>query len=197
MPQGLVGFAHHRVFGLAIPPDGVPESFKLSQSLDAETPLSFIVMPLTPEAARIEPADLTEACGASGIEAERACLLYVVTVRHKEHGQSVDLTANFKAPIALFADPNGLEARTGNAFVQTDLSGDILLQQANTGRPGSVAASALESSIVDLAEEFTKLITTQRAYSAGAKITTADERLEKLIRIRRWTDSTRLNGGLE
>ena len=101
MPQGLVGFTDHRVFGLANLPDGVPEDFKLLQSLDAETPLSFIVMPLAPEAAPIEPADLTEACTASGIEVERACLLYVVTVRPKEHGQGVDLTANFKAPIVL------------------------------------------------------------------------------------------------
>ena len=75
---------------------------------------------------------------------------------------------------------------TGNAFQQTDTSGDILLQQAASGGSGTVASSALESSTVDLAEEFTKMITTQRAYSAAAKIiTTADEMLEELIRIRR------------
>ena len=101
MPQGLVGFAKHRIYGLANLPDGVPEEFKLLQSLDAETPLSFIVMPLAPEAAPIEPADLAEACTASGIEVEWACLLYVVTVRPKVCGQGVDLTANFKAPIVL------------------------------------------------------------------------------------------------
>ena len=44
----------------------------------------------------------------------------------------------------------------------------------------------MQSLTVDLAEEFTKMITTQRAYSAAAKIiTTADEMLEELIRIRR------------
>ena len=49
-----------------------------------------------------------------------------------------------------------------------------------------MASSALEASTVDLAEEFTKMITTQRAYSASAKIiTTADEMLQELIRIRR------------
>ncbi len=87
--------------------------------------------------------------------------------------------------LIFFANPTGLKARTGNAFVQTDVSGEILLQQANTGGTGSVSASALESSTVDLAEEITKLITTQHAYSASAKIiTTADEMLEELIRIR-------------
>ncbi|MCH8000736.1 MAG: flagellar hook-basal body complex protein [Proteobacteria bacterium] len=94
--------------------------------------------------------------------------------------------AIYQLPLALFANPNGLDAVTGNAFRQTDKSGDILLQQANSGGSGSVASSALESSTVDLAEEFIKMITTQRAYSAAAKIiTTADEMLEELIRMRR------------
>jgi flagellar hook protein FlgE len=94
--------------------------------------------------------------------------------------------AIFQLPLTLFANPNGLDAVTGNAFRQTDRSGDILLQQAKNGGSGSIASSALESSTVDLAEEFTKMITTQRAYSASAKIiTTADEMLEELIRIRR------------
>jgi flagellar hook protein FlgE len=39
---------------------------------------------------------------------------------------------------------------------------------------------------VDLATEFTGLITTQRAYSAASKIiTTADEMMEELIRMKR------------
>ncbi len=94
--------------------------------------------------------------------------------------------AIYQLPLTLFANPNGLDAVTGNAFRQTDKSGDILLQQAASGGSGTIASSALESSTVDLAEEFTKMITTQRAYSAAAKIiTTADEMLEELIRIRR------------
>lgn len=92
----------------------------------------------------------------------------------------------FQLPIAMFANPNGLETISGNAYRQTDTSGDILLQQANSGGSGTVASSSLESSTVDIAEEFTKMITTQRAYSANARvITTADEMLEELIRIRR------------
>ncbi len=92
----------------------------------------------------------------------------------------------YQLPIVMFANPNGLEARNGNAYSQTDRSGDIILQQANAGGAGVVASSALESANVDLAEEFTKMITTQRAYSASAKvITTADDMLEELIRIRR------------
>jgi flagellar hook protein FlgE len=94
--------------------------------------------------------------------------------------------AVYQLPIVMFANPNGLAARNGNAFSQTDQSGDIILQQANAGGAGVVASSALESSNVDLAEEFTKMITTQRAYSASARIiTTADNMLEELTRIGR------------
>ncbi len=92
----------------------------------------------------------------------------------------------YMLPIALFPNPNGLGAVSGNAYRQTDRSGSLLLQQANTGGTGTVVSSALESSTVDLAEDFTKLITTQRAYSASARIiTTADEMLAELIRLRR------------
>jgi len=92
----------------------------------------------------------------------------------------------FQLPIAMFPNVNGLEGVNGNAYRQTTTSGNLLLQQANSGGAGAVASSALEASTVDLAEEFTKLITTQRAYSASAKIiTTADEMLQELIRIRR------------
>ncbi|MEZ5669636.1 MAG: flagellar basal body rod C-terminal domain-containing protein [Alphaproteobacteria bacterium] len=58
--------------------------------------------------------------------------------------------------------------------------------QANTAGAGKVAAASLESSNVDLAEEFTNMIITQRAYSANARtITTGDEMLEELIRLKR------------
>ncbi|MFQ6016752.1 MAG: flagellar hook-basal body complex protein, partial [Kiloniellaceae bacterium] len=54
--------------------------------------------------------------------------------------------AIFQLPIAMFANPNGLDARSGNAFGRTDTSGDLLLQQANAGGAGTVASSALEAS---------------------------------------------------
>lgn len=99
-----------------------------------------------------------------------------------DNGQQRDI---FQLPIATFRNPNGLEAVTGNCYLQTERSGDPLLLQANTGGAGEVAPNSLETSTVDLAEEFTNMIITQRAYSASAKIiTTADEMLEELIRIR-------------
>lgn len=92
----------------------------------------------------------------------------------------------YKLPVATFANPNKLEARNGNAYAETNASGEFNLREANTGGAGRVEPSALEGSNVDLSEEFTSMIVTQRAYSAAAKtITTADEMLDELLRIKR------------
>lgn len=106
-----------------------------------------------------------------------------VVTAHFDNGQLFDI---YQLPIAMFPNFDGLEPRDGNAYLQTRDAGNMLLVQANTGGAGIVASSALEGSTVDLAEQFTNMIVTQRAYSANAKIiTTADEMLEELIRISR------------
>lgn len=90
----------------------------------------------------------------------------------------------YKLPIATFSNPNGLAAVSGNAYAVTNESGNAIVGEANTGGAGSIASSSLENSTVDLAGEFTNLITTQRAYSASARIiTTADQMLQRLDQI--------------
>jgi len=92
----------------------------------------------------------------------------------------------YRLPIATFQNPDGLERTDGNAFTQSDYSGTFSLQMAGSGGAGQVAPSTLEASTVDLAQEFTNLITTQRAYSASTKvITTADEMLNELTNLKR------------
>jgi flagellar hook protein FlgE len=92
----------------------------------------------------------------------------------------------YKLPIATFADPTELAARDGNVFAQTDSSGEFNLREANSGGAGAIASSALEAANVDLAKEFSDMIVAQRAFSASSRIiSTVDEMLEELIRIRR------------
>jgi flagellar hook protein FlgE len=92
----------------------------------------------------------------------------------------------YQIPIATFPNPNGLDTRTGTAFTQSERSGDYFLRSAGDANAGTIAPSALEASTSDLAEEFTSLIITQRAYAASTKIIqTADEMLDELIRIKR------------
>ena len=92
----------------------------------------------------------------------------------------------FKTPLALFPNVNGLEGRSGNAYIGSVAAGDLTLQDAGSGGSGLIQASNLEASTVDLAEQFSIMIQTQQAYSASARIiTSADEMLDELIRLAR------------
>ena len=91
----------------------------------------------------------------------------------------------YKIPVATFTNADGLAQVNGNAYVPTKASGAPNVNEANSGNAGAIASQSLESSTVDLATEFTNLITTQRAYSASARIiTTANEMLQELERLR-------------
>ncbi|WP_417317161.1 flagellar hook-basal body complex protein [Emcibacter sp.] len=92
----------------------------------------------------------------------------------------------YQLPVAVFQNPDGLTRRQGNSYTLSDDSGEFALQIGGTGGAGFVAPSTLEASTVDLSNEFTQLITTQRAFSASTKIiTTADEMLSELNNVKR------------
>ena len=85
-------------------------------------------------------------------------------------------------PIATFNNPNGLAAESGNSYLQTNASGSFLLQQAGSGAAGQIAPSELESSNVDIAQEFSNLIITQQAYAANTKvISTTNQMIQTLL----------------
>ena len=86
--------------------------------------------------------------------------------------------------LASFVNANGLTPVSGNAYSVSTTSGTFSLRTPGEGGTGSITPNSLEASTVDLSQEFTNLITTQRAYSAASKIiTTADEMLQELISI--------------
>ena len=92
----------------------------------------------------------------------------------------------FKVPIASFTNPSGLKAAGGNSFTQTLNSGSYTLHAAGNGGSGKIVGSALEKSNVDTAEQMTKLIVAQQAYSASAEIISTTNKLhETLIRAKR------------
>ena len=87
----------------------------------------------------------------------------------------------YKIPLATFTAPDGLAQVNGDAYIVTNNSGVANINLADAGSAGAINSQTLESSTVDLATEFTNLITTQRAYSAAARIvTTADQMLLQL-----------------
>jgi flagellar hook protein FlgE len=92
----------------------------------------------------------------------------------------------YKLPVATFVNVNELEGRSGGVWNATEASGDYTLRVADNGKAGQTIQNSLETSTVDIGEEFTDMIVVQRAYSASAKIiSTADQMLEELMRVKR------------
>ena len=89
--------------------------------------------------------------------------------------------------VASFANPAGLEAVGSSMYAATQNSGDFDgVGQDPTKGGGSLSTGVLEMSNVDLASQFTDMITTQRGYQANSRIiTTSDTLLEELINLKR------------
>ena len=97
-----------------------------------------------------------------------------------------EMTPLYQIALVDFPSYDGLTKLGKNLYAESLASGQALVGTAGTGRLGSVAPNSLEMSNVDLAEEFVKMITTQRAFQANSKvITSSDEILQELINIKR------------
>jgi len=89
-----------------------------------------------------------------------------------------------RVPLAQFYDPTALKREDGQAFTETFDSGTARITNAGSSGAGTIRSDAVEGSNVDIAEEFSKMIVTQRAYSANTRvITTADQMLQDVINI--------------
>lgn len=88
--------------------------------------------------------------------------------------------------LARFNNPTGLLRRGDNMFAESGNSGLPVLGFAGTTNTSSITAGALENSNVDLSQEFTSMIVTQRGFQASARvITTSDEMLQELVNLKR------------
>jgi flagellar hook protein FlgE len=94
------------------------------------------------------------------------------------NGQNIDLAS---VTLSHFNGTNYLKSLNGGAYQVTDLSGPAI-----AGASGTISGSSLEGSNTDIADEFTKLIVTQQAYSANTKvITTANNMVQDLLNVLR------------
>lgn len=106
----------------------------------------------------------------------------VLTGRYS-NGQIREL---FVVALADFTNPWGLHREGSNLFSESSESGQPRIDQANSGRLGSVNSTKLETSNVDMAREMVQMILTQRGFQANSKvITTADTMLAEVIQLKR------------
>lgn len=88
--------------------------------------------------------------------------------------------------LATFANPKGLVQVGNTYFAESANSGEPELAIPGTNGTGNLASGALETANVDLSNEFSNMITTQRGFQANSRIiTVSDSMLEELINLKR------------
>lgn len=88
--------------------------------------------------------------------------------------------------LATFSNPQGLEKAGENTYVVSINSGDPLVDAPGAAGKGKILAGTLEMSNVDLAEQFTDMIVTQRGFQANSRtIQTSDQMLQEVLTLKR------------
>jgi len=88
--------------------------------------------------------------------------------------------------LASFTNPGGLEKDGENTYVVSNNSGAPNVGPSGSAGKGQIIAGTLEMSNVDLAEQFTDMIVTERGFQANSRtITTSDQMLQELLTLKR------------
>lgn len=91
----------------------------------------------------------------------------------------------YQIPLAIFPNPRGLTAISGNNYLASLQAGDFVLQQPQNDGAGAILSGNLESSTVDVTTEFSEMVSTQQAFSANVQaFQTEDEMYRILERLR-------------
>ncbi|MCY0093530.1 flagellar hook protein FlgE [Hoeflea ulvae] len=97
-----------------------------------------------------------------------------------------DLKPLYRIALADVPSPDKLRPLAGNVYAQGVESGVITTGFAGSGSFGSIVSGALESSNVDLAQELTDMISSQRSYTANSKVfQTGSDLMDVLVNLKR------------
>lgn len=97
-----------------------------------------------------------------------------------------DLVPKFRVALASVQSPDNLNPVAGNMYTQSNDSGVVILGYAGSSGFGTILSGALEVSNVDVAEELTAMIESQRNYTANSKVfQTGSELMEVLVNLKR------------
>ncbi|HET7313501.1 flagellar hook protein FlgE [Salinisphaera sp.] len=99
-----------------------------------------------------------------------------------DNGQTLNLA---QIALASFRNENGLQPVSGNAWIETAVSGQPALGTAGSGQFGDLRGGTLEASNVNLSQELVDMIVSQRTYQANAQtIKTQDQILQTAVNLR-------------
>jgi flagellar hook protein FlgE len=92
----------------------------------------------------------------------------------------------YRIPLASVQSPDQLNVLPGNVFSESTLSGSVQVGFAGQGAYGAIVSGALESSNVDVAEELTAMIESQRSYTANSKVfQTGADLMDVIVNLKR------------
>jgi flagellar hook protein FlgE len=94
------------------------------------------------------------------------------------NGQTSDLA---QLMIAQFSNPWGLKKMGSNLFGETVASGSAVQNYPGQSGMGTLTPNTLEMSNTDIATEFIKMITAQKAYQASAKVVTTEDQIMSVL----------------
>ncbi len=176
---------------------------------DGATPAKSISFSIPADPNPFQPIDVDfssitmySASGSSSLEANKGSLAGIGAGKQVGNMTGISIDASGKIygkydngdsrllgqiAVATFSNPAGLEAVGNSMFAATQNSGDFDgIGQDPTQGGGSLNTGVLEMSNVDLSQQFTDMITTQRGFQANSRIiTTSDTLLEELINLKR------------
>lgn len=169
--------------------------------------VSFVGGALPNQAIEFDFGKNMEAEGGNGVGASTSVAALSSTVFHAQDGfesgnlksMKIDMDGTLRGiftngiqrnlgaiALATFENQDGLQKAGRNQFIATIESGPPKVGMAQTGTRGSVYASSLEESNVDLADQFVNMIMSQRAFQANSRsVTTTDTMIEEIINLKR------------
>jgi flagellar hook protein FlgE len=142
--------------------------------------------------ARDSITQFASATSTKGIRQDGYTMGYLDTFKIDQSGVITGVFSNGvdrilgQIALASFKNPGGLEKAGENTYIVSNNSGEPNVGTTQTGGRGKIIAGTLEMSNVDLAEQFTDMIVTQRGFQANSKtIQTSDQMLQELMTLKR------------
>lgn len=95
-------------------------------------------------------------------------------------------TPLYRLPVASVQSPDQLQVLPGNVFAVGLESGDVQIGFPGSGGLGEIVSGSIENSNVDIAEELTSMIESQRNYTANSKVfQTGSDLMDVLVNLKR------------
>jgi flagellar hook protein FlgE len=173
---------------LTSPANGSPIAVAIPGLSDGASDLNISWNPYNNGIGRITQFGQASAASASGQNGGAAAELVSVSISNggaitAQYSDGVQSTVGQLA-LAAISNPNTMVDIGNNDYQLSAATADPSIGTPETGGRGAVVGGALEASNVDLATQFTNLITFQRSYEANAHVvTTADQLSQDTINL--------------